>query len=255
MRSTSTSSSASSSSLVSWTRTHNCNLKLKFWFPAALLEYAVILLMLKKRRKPRRTIDEGLKNLFSQSNSSSATEPAAHSSRRKQPVSETLCLSWSLLWSFWSLFLLLLLCASSLHGHVSVHPTSPTTLNITRALPLPVTCACTLSACSACRDRRTWNGGGTRTDARTRTSRGEERWHSPAKQPAGTKRSGKTEGFPFFPVTLLNEDTWNVAANTLFWVCLCSTWRSGWQLGSKLLWTTLTPGRCGSLPPSSSSST
>ena len=211
--------------------------------------------MLKKRRKPRRTIDEGLKNLFSQSNSSSATEPAAHSSRRKQPVSETLCLSWSLLWSFWSLFLLLLLCASSLHGHVSVHPTSPTTLNITRALPLPVTCACTLSACSACRDRRTWNRGGTRTDARTRTSRGEERWHPPAKQPSGTKRSGKTEGFPFFPVTLLNEDTWNVAANTLFWVCLCSTWRSGWPLGSKLLWTTLTLGRCGSLPPSSSSST
>merc|ERR550532_2548304 len=40
----------------------------------ALLEYAVILLMLKKRRKPRRTIDEGLKNLFSQSNSSSAAE-------------------------------------------------------------------------------------------------------------------------------------------------------------------------------------
>ena len=32
---------------------------------AALIEYAVILLLLKKRRKPRRTIDEGLKTLFS----------------------------------------------------------------------------------------------------------------------------------------------------------------------------------------------
>jgi len=30
----------------------------------ALIEYAIILLLLKKRRKPRRTIDEGLKNLF-----------------------------------------------------------------------------------------------------------------------------------------------------------------------------------------------
>merc|ERR1719435_681665 len=34
-----------------------------FFVFAALLEYAVILLMLKKRRKPKRTIDEGLKNL------------------------------------------------------------------------------------------------------------------------------------------------------------------------------------------------
>merc|ERR1711872_939615 len=59
-----------------------------FFVFTALLEYAVILLMLKKRRKPRRTIDEGLKNLFSQSNSSSTTEPAAHSSRRKQPYVE-----------------------------------------------------------------------------------------------------------------------------------------------------------------------
>jgi len=61
-----------------------------FFVFTALLEYAVILLMLKKRRKPRRTIDEGLKNLFSQSNSSSAAaEPTGHSSRRKQPRAGT----------------------------------------------------------------------------------------------------------------------------------------------------------------------
>jgi len=59
-----------------------------FFVFTALLEYAVILLMLKKRRKPRRTIDEGLKNLFSQSNSSSAAEPTGHTSRRKQPYVE-----------------------------------------------------------------------------------------------------------------------------------------------------------------------
>jgi len=60
-----------------------------FFVFTALLEYAVILLMLKKRRKPRRTIDEGLKNLFSQSNSSSAAEPTGHTSRRKQPRAGT----------------------------------------------------------------------------------------------------------------------------------------------------------------------
>merc|ERR1719273_68273 len=56
-----------------------------FFVFTALLEYAVILLMLKKRRKPRRTIDEGLKNLFSQSNSNSAAESSTtgHTSRRK----------------------------------------------------------------------------------------------------------------------------------------------------------------------------
>lgn len=55
--------------------------------PAALLEYAVILLMLKKRRKPRRTIDEGLKNLFSQSNVNNVNEAGQNGGRRKQPVS------------------------------------------------------------------------------------------------------------------------------------------------------------------------
>jgi hypothetical protein len=55
---------------------------------AALLEYAVILLMLKKRRKPRRTIDEGLKNLFSQNNVNNANDSGHSGGRRKQPVSE-----------------------------------------------------------------------------------------------------------------------------------------------------------------------
>jgi len=54
-----------------------------FFVFTALLEYAAILLMLKKRRKPRRTIDEGLKNLFSQSNSNNDT--GQHGGRRKQP--------------------------------------------------------------------------------------------------------------------------------------------------------------------------
>ena len=35
-----------------------------FFVFAALIEYAVILLFMKKRRKPRRTIDEGLKTMF-----------------------------------------------------------------------------------------------------------------------------------------------------------------------------------------------
>jgi hypothetical protein len=55
-------------------------------FPAALLEYAVILLMLKKRRKPRRTIDEGLKNLFSQANNSN-NEGERERRRKQQAVS------------------------------------------------------------------------------------------------------------------------------------------------------------------------
>ena len=54
-----------------------------------MLEYAVILLMLKKRRKPRRTIDEGLKNLFSQNNVNNANDTGHSGGRRKQPVSET----------------------------------------------------------------------------------------------------------------------------------------------------------------------
>jgi len=45
----------------------------------ALLEYAVILLLLKKRRKPRRTIDEGLKNLFN----GEASQPLETNRRRK----------------------------------------------------------------------------------------------------------------------------------------------------------------------------
>jgi len=57
-----------------------------FFVFTALLEYAAILLMLKKRRKPRRTIDEGLKNLFSQTNSNSDT--GQHAGRRKQPYVE-----------------------------------------------------------------------------------------------------------------------------------------------------------------------
>ena len=32
--------------------------------PGALMEYAAILLLLKKRRRPRKTIDEGLKSVF-----------------------------------------------------------------------------------------------------------------------------------------------------------------------------------------------
>jgi len=58
-----------------------------FFVFTALLEYAAILLMLKKRRKPRRTIDEGLKNLFSQSNVNnvSSNDTGAHGGRRKQP--------------------------------------------------------------------------------------------------------------------------------------------------------------------------
>jgi len=56
-----------------------------FFVFTALLEYAVILLMLKKRRKPRRTIDEGLKNLFSQNN---VAEGSGHGGRRKQPYVE-----------------------------------------------------------------------------------------------------------------------------------------------------------------------
>merc|ERR1740136_79540 len=38
----------------------------------ALMEYAVILLMLKKRRKPKRTIDQGLRHLFAASNGAAA---------------------------------------------------------------------------------------------------------------------------------------------------------------------------------------
>ena len=39
----------------------------------ALLEYAVILLLLKKRRKPKYTIDSGLKKMFS--NNGDASQP------------------------------------------------------------------------------------------------------------------------------------------------------------------------------------
>ena len=41
-----------------------------FFVFAALIEYAVILLFMKKRRKPRRTIDEGLKTMFRNGESS-----------------------------------------------------------------------------------------------------------------------------------------------------------------------------------------
>ena len=146
--------------------------------------------MLKKRRKPRRTIDEGLKNLFSQSNSSSAAErETGHtSSRRKQPVSSNSLF----LWSLWSLFLL---CASlsSLHGHVCPPHLPKIPWSWTKQVP----CACTLSACSACWYGRAGDGRRERSDAGARAPGGEERWDTTAKQPSGTKRPGQAEGFPF----------------------------------------------------------
>ena len=42
----------------------------------ALMEYAAILLLLKKRRKPKYTIDSGLKNMFSSTNGSNAPTTA-----------------------------------------------------------------------------------------------------------------------------------------------------------------------------------
>jgi len=50
----------------------------------ALLEYAVILLLLKKRRKPRRTIDEGLKTLFN----GEVTQPLESPRRRNANFSQ-----------------------------------------------------------------------------------------------------------------------------------------------------------------------
>ena len=41
-------------------------------YSGALMEYAVILLLLKKRRKPMRTIDQGLRHLFAASNGAAA---------------------------------------------------------------------------------------------------------------------------------------------------------------------------------------
>jgi len=49
----------------------------------ALMEYAVILLMLKKRRKPMRTIDQGLRHLFAASNGAAAAASLANPNARQ----------------------------------------------------------------------------------------------------------------------------------------------------------------------------
>ena len=49
-----------------------------FFVFAALIEYAVILLLLKKRRKPRRTIDEGLMTMFQSTAATTATSGATN---------------------------------------------------------------------------------------------------------------------------------------------------------------------------------
>lgn len=97
----------------------------------------------------------------------------------------------------WSLFLL---CASlsSLHGHVCAPNLSKNPWSWTKQGHYwPVTCACTLSACSACWDGRARDGRGERSDAWARASGGEEWWDTTAKQLTGTKRPGQAEGFPF----------------------------------------------------------
>ena len=50
--------------------------------PGALMEYAAILLLLKKRRKPLRTIDQGLRHLFTASNGAAAV-PLADTTTRE----------------------------------------------------------------------------------------------------------------------------------------------------------------------------
>ena len=50
--------------------------------PGALMEYAAILLLLKKRRKPLRTIDQGLRHLFTASNGAAAV-PLADTATRE----------------------------------------------------------------------------------------------------------------------------------------------------------------------------
>merc|ERR1719419_1695541 len=53
----------------------------------ALMEYAVILFMLKKRRKPFRTIDQGLKHLFpSKTSNGEASQPLRSPAHRDNSV-------------------------------------------------------------------------------------------------------------------------------------------------------------------------
>ena len=66
--------------------------------PGALMEYAVILLMLKKRRKPMRTIDQGLRHLFAASNGAAAAASLANPNARQVRDFSVDC---------WTLFLLL----------------------------------------------------------------------------------------------------------------------------------------------------
>ena len=56
----------------------------------ALMEYAVILFLLKKKRKPFRTIDQGLKNLFNNSSNGEAQplrSPGHAENKEEPPVS------------------------------------------------------------------------------------------------------------------------------------------------------------------------
>jgi len=52
------------------------------------MEYAAILLLLKKRRKPLRTIDQGLRQLFRASNGAAALPLADTTTRETEPGSE-----------------------------------------------------------------------------------------------------------------------------------------------------------------------
>ena len=48
------------------------------------MEYAVILFLLKKKRKPFRTIDQGLKHLFTSSTNGEAAQPLRSPSHREE---------------------------------------------------------------------------------------------------------------------------------------------------------------------------
>jgi len=54
-----------------------------FFVFSALMEYAAILMLLKKRRKPRRTIDEGLKTLFPMARNGDVNQPIQRPERKK----------------------------------------------------------------------------------------------------------------------------------------------------------------------------
>jgi len=54
-----------------------------FFVFSALMEYAAILMLLKKRRKPKRTIDEGLKTIFPMTRNGDINQPVQRPERKK----------------------------------------------------------------------------------------------------------------------------------------------------------------------------